>query len=152
MIEGQELQVQVASGDALDVRSFSVSQQMSSLFRIEVVAVSTNLGIVLADVIGNDAAFTIISERSRRTLSGVAIEMRQVKVDKDGLATYALAIAPRAWLLSQRKNYRIFQFVSELDIVKTMFGEWGIAFEARTSASTSRGSTACSTTRATSPS
>jgi type VI secretion system VgrG family protein len=132
MIEGQELQVQVASGDALDVRSFSVSQKISSLFRIEVVAVSANLGISLSDVIGNDASFTVISERSRRTLGGVAIEMRQLKVDKDGLATYALTIAPRAWLLTQRKNYRIFQFVSELDIVQTMLGEWGIPFEVRT--------------------
>ncbi|HTJ85274.1 MAG TPA: type VI secretion system tip protein TssI/VgrG [Polyangiaceae bacterium] len=132
MIEGNKLHVQVASGDALDVRSFSVKQRMSELFRIELTAVSTNLGIALSDVIGNPASFTVRSERSSRTLGGVAIEMRQVKVDEKGLATYTLTIAPTAWLLTQRKNYRIFQFVSELDIVKSLLGEWGVSFEART--------------------
>jgi len=132
MIEGNKLHVEVASGDPLDVRTFSVKQGMSSLFRVELEVVSTNLEISLGDVIGNAGSFTVITSSSTRTLTGVVIEMRQIKVDHAGLATYALILAPDAWLLTQRKNYRIFQFVSELDIVKTMLGEWNVPFEVRT--------------------
>ncbi len=31
------------------------------------------------------------------------------------------------WLLTQRRNYRVFQDKSELDIVLEILGEWGIA-------------------------
>lgn len=132
MAEKNKLRVQVASGDALDVRSFAITQRMSELFRIEVVAVSLNLGINLTDAVGAEASFTVISNEAPRTLTGVATEMAQTRVDEDGLGTYSLVLAPKVWLLTQRKNYRIFQFVSELDMVKTILGEWDVPFEVRT--------------------
>ncbi len=128
----RNLRVEVATGDALDARSFSVTQRMSELFRVEISAVSSNLGIALGDVIGNAASFTVSQRGAAQTLTGVAIEMSQTRVDASGLATYSLVIAPKAWLLTQRKNYRIFQFVSELDIVRTILGEWGIELDVRT--------------------
>jgi type VI secretion system secreted protein VgrG len=33
--------------------------------------------------------------------------------------------------MSQRKNYRIFQYLSELAIVEKLLGEWGLDYEAR---------------------
>lgn len=132
MSVGKQLHVQVTTGDTLDARSFSITQRMSELFRVEVSAVSTNPAIALGEVIGNEASFTVTQRGEARTLTGVAIEMAQTRVDAAGLATYSLVIAPKAWLLTQRKNHRIFQFVSELDIVKTILGEWGIDFTLRT--------------------
>ncbi len=132
MTEGNKLRVQVASGDTLDVRSFSVTRRMSELFRVELVAVSSNLGITLSDIIGNEGSFTMMNNLAPQTLNGVVIEMAQTRVDEAGLATYSLVLAPKLWLLTQRKNYRIFQFVSELDIVKTLLGEWGVEHQVRT--------------------
>lgn len=126
-----QVRVQVASGDELDVRSFSVKQRMSQLFRVELRVVSSNLSVALDAVIGKDATFTLGTQWSSRSYNGLCIEMEQVRVDREGLATYTLAIAPRMWLLTQRKNYRIFQYKSELDIVRQLLGEWAVAHESR---------------------
>lgn len=126
-----QARVRVASGDNLDVRGFSVSASMSQLFRVELRVVSSNLDLDLDAVIGEEASFTLGTSLSTRTWTGVCVEMDQVRADRQGLATYSLAIAPRAYLLTQRKNYRIFQFTSELDIVRKLLGEWGVAHRAQ---------------------
>jgi len=129
MAEHNKVRVGVASGDPLDVRKFSFQMRMSELFRVEVEVVSANLSVALDEVIGNEASFTLERDDGLQTYTGLAIEMEQVRVDEQGLATYTLAIAPHAWLLTQRKNYRIFQFMSEIDIVSQLLGEWGVAHE-----------------------
>jgi type VI secretion system secreted protein VgrG len=121
----------IASGDPVDVRSFSVRQRMNELFLIELVVVSTNLDIDFDEVIGQDADFALQTAAGVQRWSGVCIEMAQERVEEAGLATYRIQLAPRAWLMTQRKNYRIFQFESELDIVKKLLSEWGVAYETR---------------------
>ncbi len=128
-------QVRIASGDGLDVRSFSVHQGMSQLFAIELSVVSTSLDIDFDQVIGMGAHFSLATSRSHMSWSGICREMEQRRVDRDGLATYRLSIVPKLWLLTQRKNYRIFQYLSELEIVEQLLGEWGVEHEARVDAS-----------------
>ena len=81
MTSDNNLRVEVASQDALDVRSFSLRMRMSELFRIEVEAVSTNPNVAIDRVIGLDATFTIRRGRSDETYTGLCIEMEQVRVD-----------------------------------------------------------------------
>lgn len=130
-IQPNQVRASVATGDDLDVRWFSIKQRMDELFRVELRVVSRNLSVSFDDVIGQDASVSVGRVGSAAALSGVAIEMKQVRVDDDGLATYSLVIAPRAWLMTQRKNFRIFQYKSELDIVKQLLSEWGVAQDAR---------------------
>ncbi len=121
-----QAQVGVATGDSLDVRSFQVTQAMSRLFRIEVAAVSSNPDIDFDEIIGKEARFSLSTASSRHAWTGICVEIDQIRVDKDNLATYSLVLVPRAYLLTQRKNYRIFQFKSEIDIVRQILGEWGV--------------------------
>jgi type VI secretion system secreted protein VgrG len=121
----------IASGDPVDVRSFSVRQHINELFLIELVVVSSNLDIDFDEVIGQDAEFALQTATGTQRWSGVTVEMAQERVEETGLATYRLQIAPRAWLMTQRKNYRIFQFESELDIVKKLLSEWGVIHDVR---------------------
>ncbi|MBL9023183.1 MAG: type VI secretion system tip protein VgrG [Myxococcales bacterium] len=123
--------VRVASGDDLDVRSFSVRQGMSQLFEIELSVVSSNLDVDFDAVIGNAASFSLETRRSHMAWSGICREMEQHRVEEAGLATYRLLLVPQLWLLSQRKNYRVFQYKSELEIVRQILGEWGIEHDAR---------------------
>ncbi len=122
--------VGVKSGDALDVRTFQITQAMSRLFRVEVEVVSHNPDIDFDEVIGNDAHFSLSSGASSHTWRGVCVDMEQIRVDRENLATYTLSIAPRAYLLTQRKNYRIFQYKSEIEIVQQILGEWGVPHRA----------------------
>jgi type VI secretion system secreted protein VgrG len=117
LIKQKAIRVSVASGDTLDVRNFTVRQRMNELDRIDLRVASENTSIALSDVIGKEASFHLDAVGWSRSYTGVCIEMEQVRAEGDNLATYTLAIAPKAWVLTQRKNFRIFQFMSELDIV-----------------------------------
>jgi type VI secretion system secreted protein VgrG len=123
------LEVAVASKDALDVREYSVEQGMNTLFAVTVTAVSRNPDIDFEEVIGKDASFTLHghgADGGKRTWRGICTELHQVRVDEKGLATYHLRIAPKLWLASQRSNHRIFQVKTELDIARQILDEWGI--------------------------
>ena len=96
---------------------------------------SKSLDIDFDQVLAEDGAFSLATLLSGPSWHGVVAEMDQVRVDRDGLATYELVLVPRLWLLTQRKNYRVFQYKSELDIVKQLLGEWGVAHRVQCGAS-----------------
>jgi type VI secretion system secreted protein VgrG len=128
----RNLEVSVASGDALDVRSFRVEESFSELFTIRLQVVASNHDVALDAVVGGPATFEIHGgerDLSRdRSWTGICREFQQVRVEPDGLSSYELEIVPVLWLLTQRRNHRIFQQMSELAIVETLLGEWGIAY------------------------
>jgi type VI secretion system secreted protein VgrG len=132
LAEKRNLEVRVDSGHALDVRSFRVEERLSDLFSIRLVVVSPSHDLALDAIVGGPATFEIHGgERDvarDRSWSGICREFQQVRVEPDGLSTYELEIVPNLWLLSQRRNHRIFQQMSELAIVEKLLGEWGIAF------------------------
>jgi type VI secretion system secreted protein VgrG len=103
---------------------------MSGLFSAEVHVVSRDLDLDFDEVIGREASLALTTARGTRTFHGVCTEIEQLRVDKDGLATYALTVAPRLALLTQRKNHRVFQYMSELAIVRKLLSEWGIEHRA----------------------
>jgi type VI secretion system secreted protein VgrG len=122
--------VTVASGDSLDVRDFSVEERLSDLFAIRLTAVSENADIDFEAVVGKDASFSLTWRGSdKRTWQGLCTELHQVRVETTGLSTYHIVIAPTLWLATQRRNHRMFQLKTELDIVKQMLGEWAVTFE-----------------------
>lgn len=131
MSGSNNIAVTVGSGDSLDVRSFSLKQGLSQLFQVDMLAMSANADIDFDDVIGKAATFTLTTPFTRVSWEGVCSAVELVRAESTGLSTYTLVVVPKAWLMTQRKNYRIFQMKSELDIVKQMLGEWGVAFEAR---------------------
>lgn len=124
--------VTVTSGDNLDPRRFTVREQMSSLFHIEVLAYSRNPGIAL-DAIACEPATLCIDARkeTRRTWQGICSHIELSEVEPDGYSTYRLTIVPKLWLCTQRRNYRIFQQQSDPDIVLKILGEWGIDHSVR---------------------
>jgi type VI secretion system secreted protein VgrG len=124
------LSLTVASGDALDVREFDIDQKMNALFSVVLTVVSDNPSIDFDAILGKDASFSLRTglraEAPTRAWAGVVSDMVQIRVEERGLATYKLTIVPELWFLSQRRNYRIFQQISEPDIVLSLLSEWGI--------------------------
>jgi type VI secretion system secreted protein VgrG len=118
-------EVHVATHDPLDVRHFVITERMSSLFEVRVVAVSRNPDIDFEGVIGQAMTF-VAHGPDVRTWAGVCCHLRQVRVEDQHLSTYELTLVPRLWLLGQRRNHRMFQHLTELDIVQKILGEWGI--------------------------
>jgi type VI secretion system secreted protein VgrG len=125
------LELQVASGDPLDVRQFSVRERLSSLFQIDLVAVSHNPSLDLDEVAGHPASFRLRAREHERSWSGLCNHIEQIRVEPSGLSTYQLSIVPTAWLLTQRKNYRMCQQITEPDIVLQVLEAWEIEPEVR---------------------
>ncbi|MFO0587855.1 MAG: type VI secretion system tip protein TssI/VgrG [Polyangiaceae bacterium] len=123
------IEVTVASGDTLDVRHFSVTERISSLFEISLVATSGNDDIDFEAVVGQPMSFKLragVLPHQERTWSGVCNHLQQVAVEDRGLSTYQISLVPTLWLLTQRRNHRMFQLKSEVDIVTQILGEWDI--------------------------
>jgi len=126
------MEVSVASKDELDVREFSVHQSMSSLFTVTLTAVSKNPDIDFESVVGQEASFELHGGGTGdkgKTWHGICSELHQLAVEDDGASTYHLRIVPKLWLASQRKNHRMFQMASELDIAEKIMKEWGVELE-----------------------
>jgi type VI secretion system secreted protein VgrG len=133
---GQNLTVQVAGGEALDVRHFIVTEGLSMLFEVQLEVVSQNPDVDFAEIVGKPARFTLHQAHAGgepRTWIGVCSHIEQLGVEEseNGLSTYALSIMPTLWLLSHRRNHRMFQQKSEPRIVLDMLAEWGIEVEPR---------------------
>ena len=125
--------VKIGTSDLLDVREIDIEQTMSRLFTVSVVALCDNADIDFEGAIGQEASLTVHGRGGEgvRTWKGVCSELDQLRVEERGLSTYRLVIVPRLWLASQRRNYRIFQQMSELDIAVQLLGEWRVAFDKR---------------------
>ncbi|WP_245678245.1 type VI secretion system Vgr family protein [Chondromyces crocatus] len=129
--EGHALEMVVASDDALDVRHFSVHERISSLFEATVVVMSGNAAIDFDAVVGQPAGLSLRAGSQVRTWAGICSQLHQVGVEEEGLSTYQITLVPDLWLATQRRNYRIFQQLSEPDIVLQLLAEWGIEPEVR---------------------
>jgi len=126
------LSVTVASGDALDVRSFSVREAMSSLFEVDLVVHTENHEIDFDQVLGQPARFSMHGVHER-FWAGVCNRIQHTGGDEKGQSIYRLTIAPELWLLTQRRDYFIFQQKSELDIALEILADWGIKPELKLS-------------------
>ncbi|MFO0761386.1 MAG: type VI secretion system tip protein TssI/VgrG [Byssovorax sp.] len=107
---------------------------MSSLFSVSVWARSPNDDIDLESIVGKKAGLRTVSgiafaRHPGRTWTGVCNHMEQVHAESTGLSTYYLRIVPRLWLLTQRKNNRLFQHLSIPEIAEKMLKEWHVEHE-----------------------
>ena len=124
------LTLDLASGEPLDVRSFTVEEGLSRLFEIEVEVVSTSPDVDFEASIGGPARFEVHRtsevDGETRYWNGLCARAEQIAVEEHGLSTYRVKLVPTMWLLTQRRNYRVFQDKSELDIVLEVLSGWGI--------------------------
>src|SRR5262249_3691227 len=79
--------------------------------------------------IGRSAEFSIhkpVMGIAVQRWTGIVSEIQQLCSEEAGLSTYHLTLVPRGWLLTQRSNCRVFQQMTDLEVVTTLLSEWGI--------------------------
>jgi type VI secretion system secreted protein VgrG len=118
--------VRLATEDAFDVREFFVSERLSGLFEITLLALCANPAVDFEAAVGRDASFTVLGFGGERTWSGICRGVGQVGTDESGRSTYRITIVPKLWLATQRRNYRVFQQQSEPEIVRAILADWDI--------------------------
>jgi type VI secretion system secreted protein VgrG len=124
----------LSGGIALETHTFSVREGISQLFSCEIVAMSHDAAVDLEAIVGQPAQLVALSGTTHlagwhRSWRGVVSGMDQLRVEtlsEKGQSTYALAIVPTLWLLTQRQGYRIFQHLSVPEIVDALLAEWNV--------------------------
>ncbi len=131
----QNLELRVDSADAFDVREFVVDDGVNALFSIDLMVRCANPAVDLETIIGAQASFRIGMDEvafpgmASPTWSGVVSDIEQLAAEDAGLSTYRIRLVPALWLLTQRTNCRVFQQMTDRDVVLAMFQEWGLAHE-----------------------
>ena len=131
------LELNVASSEALKVHRFTVHESISGLFSVSIVARSESPTVDLEAIVGQPASFRVVSGwlfaklGGARLWTGVVSSIEQVQAVQAQAgareqSTYHLRIVPALWLLTHRRNYRIFQHLSIPDIADKLLGEWGL--------------------------
>lgn len=117
--------------DSLSPRAFSLRERLNEPFQLDVIARTPNADVDFEALIGRPVTFRVDSgilatAEGKRSWTGICAHCEQVRVEPDGLSTYELRIVPRLWVLSQRRNHRLFQHQSVVDILKTFARHWEI--------------------------
>ncbi len=131
-----QLELSFASGESsLSVRRIVVSEGISMLFEVGVLARSEDASLNLEGLVGVTASLHAATGYSfaaaSRLWSGVCCHAEQVQghgsEDADRtLSTYFFRIVPTLWLLTQRQGNRIYQHLSIPDIADKLLAEWSI--------------------------
>ena len=126
----QNLRFRLSSGPELDVRSFRVDERLGAPFVVELVTRSPDPDLDLEGFVGEGARFDV-SGHSGRGWVGVIRAFEQVLAEPSGLSTYRVELVPQLWLLTQRRNHRMFQRMTEPEIVLELLSDWKIAVDPR---------------------
>ncbi|MEL4073225.1 type VI secretion system tip protein TssI/VgrG [Ochrobactrum sp. GPK 3] len=113
------------------LENVNIDEKVSDLFEMEIFAVAQQ-DISPRDIIGADLKLRLIVSRNNdlfRTYTGVITEFQ--KLDKlwdgkklwAGECKYKLIVRPALWLLSQRKDHRIWQHQNAVDVLETLLRE-----------------------------
>ncbi|MFC4729753.1 type VI secretion system Vgr family protein [Coralloluteibacterium thermophilus] len=109
-------------GDALLFGSMHASERLGSLFSYRITAYSQDARLDLAGLLGRPMAVHMrMPDGYQRWFHGMVAEIGQdgfVTHDRLSLAVYAIRLVPRPWLLTQRRECRIFSDKSVPQIVR----------------------------------
>jgi type VI secretion system secreted protein VgrG len=131
-----QLDLSFATGDtSLSVRQIVVTEGISRLFEVVVLARSEDASINLEPFIARSASLQANSGYAHagatRTWSGIVAHAEQIQglapsPGEKPLSTYQFRIVPELWLLTQRQGSRIYQHLAIPDIIDKLLGEWSI--------------------------
>ena len=113
----------------LGVRGLQGTEKACSCFCFTLDLFSLETSIDLSSLIGKPACLAFTFGSNVRYFSGIIGEFQQGSTvpDDKGLQTlYTAKLYPTFWLLSFTKDYRIFQFMSALEIIKKVLSENGV--------------------------
>ncbi len=112
--------------DKLRFRSMKAREELARLYEFDVQALADDADIVLVDLLGKPACVTLElpgkkrQDKLERHFHGLVCAMGVADELEDG-AEYRLVLRPWLWLLTRRKDSRVFQDKSVVEIAKEVF-------------------------------
>jgi type VI secretion system secreted protein VgrG len=124
--DGRLLAVNTPLGkDALLLEVLEGTEEMSGLFRFNLVMLSERSSIAAADLIGKPVTIHLaLAKGGSRCINGVVSRFAQGDYDH-GLTHYFADVVPWLWFLTRTSDCRIFQKKTVPDIVQQIFKDLG---------------------------
>ncbi|XUA17342.1 type VI secretion system tip protein TssI/VgrG [Citrobacter sp. OP27] len=121
------LNVKGLPGNTFSVVGFTLQEQYSALFSLELELASAIPAVDFGTVLDKDITLTVWRDAViQRVVNGIVVSMEQG--DTGFRRTrYSLSVRPTLWRASLRRNSRIFQQQNLQTIVETLLGEHGIS-------------------------
>jgi len=114
--------------EALQLRHFSGSEDLSGLFTFDLTLYSTDENIKVNDLLGQNVTVQlIIDEGTYRYFNGFVSQFVFLNHSEDGQAVYHATVSPWLWFLTRTSDCRIFQDMTVLEIVKSVFTDNGFS-------------------------
>lgn len=112
--------------DVLLLTEFSGAEEISRLFRYELVVLSESDSIAPTDIVGKKVTWTIQSvEGSPRYFSGMVQSFSRSDMTLRGLRQYRAEVVPWLWFLTRTCDCRIFQNKTAVQIAEQLFQDLG---------------------------
>jgi type VI secretion system secreted protein VgrG len=125
--------------DVLLLDGFGGREAISELFRFDLRMRSTNKALNPDDIVGKSVTVTLKDQTDvARYFNGIVTRFAHAGADTQ-YGFYSAELAPRLWLLTLGQDRVIWQNQSALDIIKSVLGTFGVAFEDRTQGSSAYG-------------
>src|SRR5262245_33889984 len=112
--------------DALLITALSGTEGVSTLFHFEAELVGRYESADFDAIVGKNVTVAIATEAGDRHLNGIVSRFTQGGTVGDH-ASYRVEIVPWLWFLTRTADCRVFQKLSVPDLVKQLFGEYGLA-------------------------
>ncbi len=111
--------------DKFLLTSFTVHEEISHLFEIDIECISDDANIDLGQILGTACTIRLTTVGAKkRYFSGVMVEGSWFG-EREGKSAYRMTLRPWFWLLTRTNDCKIFQNLSVVDIIKDVFGKFG---------------------------
>ena len=112
--------------DKLLLSSFTVNEELSSPFLIQVECLSTEENVDFKDAIGKDCEVRLTTVgKKTRYFCGILAEAGW-SGEREGFYAYSLVLRPKLWLLTHMQDCRIFQNLTVVEILEQVLHDAGV--------------------------
>ena len=114
--------------DELLLVSCTGSEYISDIFEYHLDLLSSNLEIKPQDIVGQQVTVKINTPENRFIHGHInSFTLGDISTELENLRTYNAVLVPWLWFLSKRKDCRIFQQKSAVDIIKSVISDTGFS-------------------------
>lgn len=114
--------------EELQLRQFTGSEELSRLFSYDLILYSNNEKIKADDLLGQNVTVQLmIDGGSYRYFNGFISRFAYINQSDEGQAVYQATVSPWLWFLTRTADCRIYQDMTVLDIVKSVFSDNGFS-------------------------
>ena len=99
------------------ITRFELREAMSELFEFTVELLLPDPTLDMKGIVGQLARVGLRDEPFHREIEGIVRRARQLSSEPSGTSRYEIIVVPPLWLTTRRKDHRIFQDLSVIEIV-----------------------------------